>query len=337
MSYDYICTLIATQCCMTEDTNIIIDHARKVFEAEIGCLEVVRENIDDRFAEAVRTIIESPGRIVLSGIGKSAIVAQKITATLNSTGSPALFMHAADAIHGDLGIIQQHDIVILLSKSGNSPEIKELVPYLKKMGNKIIALVSNLHSALAHDADIVLHVPVEREADPNNLAPTASTTAQMAMGDALAVSLLMARGFTEKDFARFHPGGNLGKQLYTVVGDVCRYNNKPSVASDAGIRDIIVTISAGRLGITAVEEGGRVVGVITDGDLRRMLEKEADTSEVKAKNIMTEKPKTIDSNELAINAMQRLKELNITQLIVMDGDRYAGVIHIHDLLREGFV
>lgn len=322
---------------ITEDTNIIIDHARKVFDAEIHCLEAVRENIDARFAESVRAILDCQGRIVLSGIGKSAIVAQKITATLNSTCSPALFMHAADAIHGDLGIIQPNDIVILLSKSGNSPEIKELIPYLKKMGNKIIAIVSNLHSVLAHDADIVLHIPVEREADPNNLAPTASTTAQMAMGDALAVSLLMSRGFTEKDFARFHPGGNLGKQLYTVVGEVCRYNNKPSVPTNAGIRDIIVTISAGRLGITAVEEDGKVVGVITDGDLRRMLEKDADTTSIMARDIMTEKPKTIDSQALAINAMQRLKELNITQLLVMDGDKYAGVIHIHDLLREGFV
>ncbi|HRG43849.1 MAG TPA: KpsF/GutQ family sugar-phosphate isomerase, partial [Saprospiraceae bacterium] len=301
------------------------------------CLESVKANIDDSFGKAVSLIHDSKGRLIVTGIGKSAIIAQKIVATFNSTGCPAIFMHAADAIHGDLGIIQKEDIVLVLSKSGDSPEIKVLTPYLKSMGNKVIGMVSNKNSVLAYEADITLFLPVEKEADPNNLAPTSSTTAQMAMGDALAIALLTERGFTDRDFARYHPGGNLGKQLYTCVKDICRYNNQPWVNINAGIKDIIVAISSGRLGVTAVKEGETVMGVITDGDLRRMLEKEMDLSALQAKDIMTHSPKTIQGDELAINALHLLKNLNITQLLVMEGQHYIGVIHIHDLLKEGFV
>jgi len=322
---------------MTGDKNTIIERAVRVFDAEIQCLNDVKNHINDQFAEAVALIYNNPGRLVLTGVGKSAIIAQKIVATLNSTGSPSIFMHAADAIHGDLGIIQENDIIIAISKSGDTPEIKVLIPYLKTMGNKIIGMVSNLNSALAREADLILHIPVQKEADPNNLAPTASTTAQMAMGDALAISLLTAKGFSDRDFARYHPGGNIGKQLYTCVKDLCRYNGRPSVGIDADIREIIITISSGRLGVTAVEKEGQVVGIITDGDLRRMLEKVTDTAQVKAADIMTHSPKTIQGEELAVRALQMLQDLNITQLLVMNDDLYIGVIHIHDLLKEGFV
>ena len=320
-----------------DELSKVVERAKQVFDIEIQCLESVKANIDDSFGKAVSLIHDSKGRLIVTGIGKSAIIAQKIVATFNSTGCPAIFMHAADAIHGDLGIIQKEDIVLVLSKSGDSPEIKVLTPYLKSMGNKVIGMVSNKNSVLAYEADITLFLPVEKEADPNNLAPTSSTTAQMAMGDALAIALLTERGFTDRDFARYHPGGNLGKQLYTCVKDICRYNNQPWVNINAGIKDIIVAISSGRLGVTAVKEGDTVMGVITDGDLRRMLEKEMDLSALQAKDIMTHSPKTIQGDELAINALHLLKNLNITQLLVMEGQHYIGVIHIHDLLKEGFV
>ncbi|MCO6462311.1 MAG: KpsF/GutQ family sugar-phosphate isomerase [Saprospiraceae bacterium] len=318
------------------EINNFVDRARKVFDAEIQCLEAVKEHIDDNFTRAVHLILNNPGRLVVTGIGKSAIVAQKMVATLNSTGSPSIFMHAADAIHGDLGIIQKDDIIIVLSKSGDTPEIKVLTPYLKSMGNKIIGMVSNLNSSLAYDADITLYLPVEREADPNNLAPSSSTTAQMAMGDALAIALLSEKGFSDRDFARYHPGGNLGKQLYTCVRDICRFNNKPLVGPDATIREVIVAISSGRLGVAAVGEEAHIEGIITDGDLRRMLERNTDINNLRARDIMTHSPKTIQGSQLAVNALQMLKNLNITQLLVMDGDIYSGVIHIHDLLKEGF-
>jgi len=322
---------------MTEDKSTIIEKAISVFDAEIQCLIDVKEQLNDQFAEAVSLIYHNPGRLVVTGVGKSAIIAQKIVATFNSTGSPSIYMHAADAIHGDLGIIQEHDIIIAISKSGDTPEIKVLIPFLKTMGNKIIGMVSNPNSTLAREADITLYIPVHKEADPNNLAPTSSTTAQMAMGDALAITLLSARGFSDRDFAKYHPGGNIGKQLYMCVKDLCHYNDRPSVGINAGIKEIIVTISSGRLGVTAVEDNGQVVGVITDGDLRRMLETVTDTSLIRAEAIMTKAPKTIQGDELAVKALQVLQEMNITQLLVMNEDLYIGVIHIHDLLKEGFV
>ena len=322
---------------MTEDKNSIVDIAIKVFEAEIQCLREVKEQISDSFYEAVSLIYRTPTRVIVTGVGKSAIVAQKIVATFNSTGTPSIFMHAADAIHGDLGIIQENDIILALSKSGDTPEVKVLIPFFKTMGNKIIGMVSNKNSVLAREADVLLYIPVSKEADPNNLAPTSSTTAQMAMGDALAIALLSAKGFSDKDFAKYHPGGNIGKQLYLCVKDLCHFNERPSVGINAGIKEIIVTISSGRLGVTAVEDNGQVVGVITDGDLRRMLESITDTSVIKAADIMTKAPKTIQGDELAVKALHVLQEMNITQLLVMNDDLYIGVIHIHDLLKEGFI
>lgn len=322
---------------MTEDKSSIINKAHDVFDAEIQCLQDVRNQINDTFYEAVNLIYTTSSRVIVTGVGKSAIVAQKIVATFNSTGTPAIFMHAADAIHGDLGIIQENDLILALSKSGDTPEIKVLIPFLKTMGNKIIGMVSNPNSTLAREADVILYIPVSKEADPNNLAPTSSTTAQMAMGDALAIALLTAKGFSDRDFARYHPGGNIGKQLYMCVKDLCHYNGRPSVKSDAKLKEIIVTISSGRLGVTAVEENGQVVGIITDGDLRRMLENETETASVIASDIMTRSPKTIQGDELAVKALQILQEINITQLLVMNDDLYIGVIHIHDLLKEGFV
>ena len=322
---------------MTEDKSSIINKAHEVFDAEIQCLQDVRNHINETFFEAVNLIYTTSSRVIVTGVGKSAIVAQKIVATFNSTGTPAIFMHAADAIHGDLGIIQENDLILALSKSGDTPEIKVLIPFLKTMGNKIIGMVSNQNSTLAREADVVLYIPVSKEADPNNLAPTSSTTAQMAMGDALAIALLTAKGFSDRDFAKYHPGGNIGKQLYMCVKDLCHYNGRPSVKADANLKEIIVTISSGRLGVTAVEENGQVIGIITDGDLRRMLENETETSSVKASDIMTRSPKTIQGDELAVKALQVLQEINITQLLVMNDDLYIGVIHIHDLLKEGFV
>jgi arabinose-5-phosphate isomerase len=273
---------------------------------------------------------------VVTGIGKSAIIGQKITATLNSTGTPAIFMHAADAIHGDLGMIQNDDIVLCLSKSGETAEIKVLVPLIKNLGNSIIAIVSNENAYLAQQANFVLHTPIEQEADPNNLAPTASTTAQMVIGDALATALLAVKGFTPSDFAKFHPGGTLGKQMYLRVSDLYPKNELPKVGLDTPLKQIILEISSKRLGMTAVLEDERLVGIITDGDLRRMLNQEAIT-ELKAADIMTRSPKTIEKDALAVNALELMREQSITQLIVVNKENYVGVIHLHDLIREGIV
>lgn len=293
--------------------------------------------IDDAFVATVQLIYNSSGRVVITGIGKSAIIANKIVATLNSTGTPALFMHAADAIHGDLGSIQKEDIILCISKSGNTPEIKVLVPLLKNGGNKLIALVGNVHSYLALQADFILNCTVEKEACPHNLAPTSSTTAQLAMGDALAVSLLHCRDFSSADFARFHPGGALGKKLYLKVGDISSGNAKPQVTSDESIKNVILEISSNRLGAVAVIDKGKLTGVITDGDLRRMLEKTENFSALTAAAIMNPKPKTIASSELAINALALLQQHNISQLIVTDKEEFDGFIHLHDLLREGLI
>lgn len=291
--------------------------------------------INDDFVAAVQLISESTGRVIITGIGKSANIAQKIVATLNSTGTPSIFMHAADAIHGDLGIICESDIVIAISKSGESPEIKVLIPLLKIRKNKLIAMVGNIHSYLAKQADIILDTTVDKEACPNNLAPTSSTTAQLVMGDALAVSLLELRGFTPADFAKFHPGGALGKRMYLRVEDLFLSNLVPKVAVDENIKNVIIEISSKRLGATAVMQVDQLVGIITDGDLRRMLEKYDDYGSLKAGDIMTANPQTIDKDELIVNALSLMRKKNITQLPVTSGGKYEGVLHLHDILNEG--
>ncbi len=305
---------------------------------EARAVENLINYIDNDFEACVREILQSKGRVVITGIGKSAIIANKIVATMNSTGTPALFMHAADAIHGDLGMIQEQDIVICLSKSGNTPEIKVLVPLLKRRGSKLVALVSNKNSYLAEHADFVLNATIAEEACPNNLAPTTSTTAHLAMGDALAICLLELRNFSSEDFAKYHPGGALGKQLYLKVEDVFSNNQVPLVTADTALKDVILEISSKRLGATAVvDEAKNLLGIITDGDLRRMLQKESNIALIKAADIMTRTPKMIDKSEFAVKALQIMQENNITQLVVKDGARVAGFIHLHDLLKEGIV
>jgi len=275
---------------------------------------------------------------VVSGIGKSAIIAHKIVATFNSTGTPSIFMHAADAIHGDLGMVQQNDVVMVISKSGESPEIKVLIPLLRNFGNPLIAMVGNIDSYLARNASIVLNTSVEQEACPNNLAPTSSTTAQLVMGDALAICLMELNGFQSNDFAKFHPGGSLGKKLYLRVSDLYADNEKPQVLAGQSLKEVIVEMTAKRLGITAVvEEDGSLLGIITDGDLRRMLEKNSDIEKVKAGDIMTRNPKTIGSDELAISALDVLRKNEISQLAVTQEGKYRGIIHLHDLIREGLI
>ncbi len=319
-------------------TKNIKSSAIKVLQTEANAIQNLVNYIDDEFVACVEAILESKGRVVITGIGKSAIIANKIVATMNSTGTPALFMHAADAIHGDLGMIQNEDFVICISKSGNTPEIKVLVPLLKRLGSKLIAMVSNTDSYLAQNADYVLKATVAAEACPNNLAPTSSTTAQLALGDALAVCLLEARGFTSEDFAKYHPGGALGKQLYLTVGDVVPKNQIPAVPADAPLAEVIMEISGKRLGATAVlDDDSKLMGIITDGDLRRMLQRMTDISGVRAKDIMTVNPKSIQVEEYAIIALNKMKEFNITQLVALDGEKVAGFIHIHDLMKEGIV
>lgn len=312
--------------------------ARDVLLNESRAIENLSHLIDDSFEDCVNEIYSAKGRVVVTGVGKSAIIANKIVATFNSTGTPALFMHAADAIHGDLGMIQSRDIVICLSKSGNTPEIKVLVPLLKRRGSKLVALVSNTNSYLAQQADFVLNATIALEACPHNLAPTTSTTAHMALGDALAVCLLEMREFSTLDFAEYHPGGVLGKQLYLKVSDIYIHNELPLIGPNAILRDVILEISSKRLGCTAVVDNDKkLLGIITDGDLRRMLQRNTDLGHVLAKDIMTTKPKKIEKDELAVKALQQMQENNITQLAVVDGDKITGFIHLHDLLKEGIV
>lgn len=312
--------------------------ATRVLQNESEAIHSLIAQIDQDFEACIDRILHSEGRVVITGVGKSAIIANKIVATLNSTGTPALFMHAADAIHGDLGMIQEHDIVICISKSGNTPEIKVLVPLLKKMGAVLVALVSNVDSYLAEQADYVLNASITAEACPHNLAPTTSTTVHLALGDALAVCLLEARGFTSDDFAKYHPGGSLGKQLYLKVGDVISKNQVPVVSGDAGVAEVIVEISGKRLGATAVvDQDERLLGIITDGDLRRMLQKTLEIQNLKASDIMSANPKTISKDEFAVRAFNLMRNHNITQLVAMDGEKIAGFIHIHDLMKEGIV
>ena len=312
--------------------------AQEVLLNESRAIENLINFIDNDFEACVREIYESKGRVVVTGVGKSAIIANKIVATLNSTGTPALFMHAADAIHGDLGMIQKEDIVICISKSGSTPEIKVLVPLLKRRGSKLVALVSNTNSYLAQQSDYVLNATISEEACPNNLAPTTSTTVHLALGDALAVCLLELRDFSSEDFAQYHPGGSLGKQLYLKVGDIYTNNALPLVNPDASIKDVIMEISSKRLGATAVvDDQKNLLGIITDGDLRRMLEKEMDFNSLQAHEIMTRNPKTIGHDEFAVKALQMMQEKNITQLVVVKGMQVDGFIHLHDLLKEGIV
>lgn len=283
-------------------------------------------------------VVASSSRLVLTGIGKSAIVAQKITATLNSTGSPALFLHAADAIHGDLGMVQPADFVLCLSKSGETPEIRVLAPLVKNFGNPLVAITANSHSTLARQADYLLHTPIEQEADPNNLAPTCSTTAQMALGDALAVALLSHRGFGSQDFAKFHPGGALGKQLYLRVSDLYRLHERPVVGPEATLPEVILEISSKRLGATAVvAPDEQLLGIITDGDLRRMLQRGGDLGLFHARDILSPAPKFVSPETLAVSALALMRQHAISQLLVLEDNRYLGMIHLHDLLREGLV
>jgi arabinose-5-phosphate isomerase len=318
---------------LTEIKNIAI----KTFEIEAASISGLINNINDDFSRTIELILKSKGRLVISGIGKSANICQKIVATLNSTGTPAIFMHAADAIHGDLGNVLKDDIVICLSKSGDTPEIKSLVPLIKNFGNPLIGITGNPNSFLGKHATYVLNTFVEKEACPNNLAPTSSTTAQLVMGDALAVCLLESRGFDRTDFAKFHPGGALGKQLTLKVSDVFLNNEKPEVKADSSIKDVIIEISSKRLGITAVIEHEELIGAVTDGDLRRMLEKSTDINNLSAKDIMSTSPKTIGEHEMATAALKQMQDSNITQLIVANGKKFLGVIHLHDLLKEGIV
>ncbi|MDP4281230.1 MAG: KpsF/GutQ family sugar-phosphate isomerase [Bacteroidota bacterium] len=314
---------------------------KKIAEATIHeeseAITSLADRIDDNFVECVNLILQSKGRVIITGIGKSAIIGSKIVATFNSTGTPSIFLHAADAIHGDLGIIQKEDLIICISKSGETPEIKVLVPLLKLQGSSLIAIVGNTKSYLARQADIILDTTVEKEASPNNLAPTSSTTAQMVMGDALAVCLMEARGFTTHDFARFHPGGALGKKMYLKVSDLYKNNQAPQVQINDDIRKVIVEISSKRLGATAVLDKDELKGIITDGDLRRMLEKNQNVGELVAGNIMSINPKIIDSDTLAVKALEMMRKNNITQLLVTDKGKYSGVIHLHDILREGII
>lgn len=309
--------------------------ATKTIDNEAKAIENLKKFINSDFLEVVNLICRNKGRVIITGVGKSAIIANKIVATLNSTGTPSIFMHAADAIHGDLGIIQKEDIVICISKSGNTPEIKVLVPLLKDWGNKLVALVGNIDSYLAKNADYILNSTIEEEACPNNLAPTTSTTAQMVIGDALAVCLLSCNNFSKEDFARYHPGGSLGKQLYLKVENIYLHNAVPKVQCTDNLRTVIMEISSKRLGATAVLEGDNLAGVITDGDLRRMLEKNESFPSFQAKDIMNTSPKTIEKETMAVDALQLMKKHNINQLLVVEGNQYLGIIHLHDLIREG--
>ncbi|WCO02558.1 KpsF/GutQ family sugar-phosphate isomerase [Psychroserpens ponticola] len=315
----------------------ILETARKTIDLERDAIANLSHLLTEDFANAVSLIYNSKGRVIITGIGKSAIIANKIVATLNSTGTPAVFMHAADAIHGDLGLILEDDVVICISKSGNTPEIKVLVPLIKNAKNKMIAITGNHTSFLALQSDFILNTFVEQEACPNNLAPTTSTTAQLVMGDALAVCLLELRGFSSQDFAKYHPGGALGKRLYMRVSDLSSVNQKPKVELNTSAKDVIVEISEKMLGVTAVVDNNKIAGIITDGDLRRMLTKSEDFIHLCAKDIMGSNPKRIDEDAMAIDAMELMEEHGISQLLVEKNGEYAGVIHIHNLIKEGII
>lgn len=319
-------------------TNLIITSALKTLQLEADSILELIPYAGDSLVTAVEMLAACKGRVVISGIGKSAIVAQKIVATMNSTGTPALFMHAADAIHGDLGMIQQDDIVIVISKSGDSPEIKVLAPLVKNFGNKLIGMVGNMQSYLAAHADVVINTTVSQEACPNNLAPTTSTTAQMVMGDVLAICLIEVKNFKTVDFARFHPGGALGKRMYLKCGDLIKLHEKPFVSEDESIKNVIVEISRKRLGATVIlDKDEKPIGIVTDGDVRRMFEKYDNFINLKAKDIMSINPKMIQKNLLAVEALEIMKVFNITQMVVMNDKEYVGILHLHDLIKEGII
>ncbi|MBQ3949147.1 MAG: KpsF/GutQ family sugar-phosphate isomerase [Bacteroidales bacterium] len=312
--------------------------AIQVIEDEKKAIDQLAGNIDDAFVKAVETLFLTNGRVIITGIGKSANIATKIVSTFNSTGTPAIFMHAADAIHGDLGMVQKDDVVICISKSGNTPEIKVLTPLIKNFGNTLIAIVGNTESFLASQADIVLNATVDHEACPNNLAPTSSTTAQLVMGDAIAVALMECRNFSARDFARFHPGGVLGKRLYMRVSDLCQRNERPAVRPDASLRDTVLEMTSKMLGCTVVMDNDKILGIVCDGDLRRMMKKHKNLDNLTADDIMSPNPKTISANEYAIKALNIMRANSITQLIVVDDEgKYISVLHIHDILREGII
>ncbi len=311
--------------------------ALSTIELEITAVSGLRASINDNFSESVIKIINSSGRVIITGIGKSANIANKIVSTLNSTGTSAVFMHAADAVHGDLGVIREDDIIICLSKSGETPEIKVLVPLLKSRNNLLIAMVGNTNSYLAKQADYILDTTVDKEACPNNMVPTASTTAQLVLGDALSMALLSCRGFTAEDFARFHPGGSLGKRMYLKVSDLYITNEKPMVMPGDDIKTVIMEISSKRLGATAVVEQEKLIGIITDGDLRRMLEPGTSIDQLTAIDIMTPGPRTVDENELVVNALELMRKNKITQLPVLKDGIFAGIVHMHDILKEGII
>jgi len=319
-------------------TSSLKQIALRTIELESQSISGLSPYINDDFEKAVNAITNCKGRLVISGIGKSAVIAQKIVATLNSTGTPSIFMHAADAIHGDLGIVQQDDVVMIISKSGESPEIKVLVPLIKNFKNILIGMVGSIESYLASQSDIILNTTVTQEACPNNLAPTSSTTAQLVMGDALAICLMEMKGFGSEDFAKFHPGGTLGKKLYLRVADLYIKNEKPKLAKDRSLKEVIVEISSKRLGATAVVDNNDILlGIITDGDLRRMLEKNISLNGVTAADIMTVTPKSIGADELAVDALDLMRKRSITQLVVVEKGKYLGFIHLHDLIREGLI
>lgn len=315
----------------------ILQTARRTLHVEAEGIAALDGKLDSTFVKIIQRILSNKGRVIVTGVGKSALIAQKIVATFNSTGTPSIFMHAADAVHGDLGIIQKEDIVICISKSGNTSEIKVLVPLLKHAGNTLIGMVGNTDSYLAHQADLILDTTVEKEACSLNLAPTTSTTAQLVMGDMLAVCLLECRSFSSEDFARFHPGGSLGKRLYLKVSDLYVNNEKPQVNPQSSIKEVIIEITKNRLGAVTVIDDDRIAGIITDGDIRRMMEKYDSIKGLTASDIMTTSPRKIESSALAVNALDLMRSNNITQLIVADDDEYKGIIHLHDLLREGII
>lgn len=321
-----------------KNSSTIKATALETIQTEAAAIARLAQQLGDGFDAAIDSLASCRGRIVISGIGKSAIIAQKIVATLNSTGSPAIFLHAADAIHGDLGMVQADDVVVVISKSGESPEIKVLVPLIKNFGNKLVSICGNAASYLAKKSDHFFDTTVEQEACPNNLAPTTSTTAQMVMGDVIAVCLMEKKGFNAQDFAKVHPGGALGKKLYLRVKDLYADHEKPEVSSEAPVKEVIMEMTRKRLGVTGVTGGdGKLVGIITDGDLRRMLEKSDNIQHVTARDIMTQNPKSIGPNEMAVNALELLRNHSISQLVVEEDGRYLGIVHLHDLVKEGLI
>ena len=320
-----------------KSSSEIKKNAKETIAIELAAIEKLKASINDNFVNVIELILASSGRLIVAGIGKSANIANKMVATFNSTGQPAIFLHAADAIHGDLGNIQNGDVIICISKSGNTPEVKVLIPFIKNMGNKIVALTGNTNSFLAKESDFILDVSVDQEACPNNLAPTSSTTAQLVMGDAIAVSLLACKNFSDKDFARFHPGGTLGKRLYLRLEDVLSEDCNPKVDWNANINEVIIEISEKRLGATAVFKGNQLIGIITDGDLRRMLERVDSFSNLKANDIMSSNPKMISLNSLVYDALNIMEDNKINQIIVTDQDNYIGIVHMHEILKEGIL